>query len=215
MRRVVTLTSDDITPGSVNWDIDWREQASGATTAGHRNILIGSLPRWVGKISGSTQNAEIGRLRAKMLHGRGMTGVYRIRLFDPAVFYAPDILTTFADGATFSDGSSFSEGPFVTNMNAADAGDTELLVATNGHNIKLGQIMSYQDWPFAVTSVFQAGANLQVTLEMPLRVAIPAGAAIDAIGAGLFEMVSPMQGRQGYGVDWVSRPSFDFQEWLR
>lgn len=214
-RRLMDLALHDIYATSVMWDIDWREQSSGATLAGHRNILIGALPRWIANIDGETFRTDIGRLRARTLAGRGMTGIFRVRMCDPAVFNGTKALTTFSDGATFSDGSRFSEWPFVLCAEAAAVGSTSILLDPRALTLRVGQIMSYNDWPFAVTSLMPEGGNLRAQVEMPLRTAIPQGAIVQAVGRGLFEMVSPMQGQQSYAQRLVAQPSFRLQEWLR
>lgn len=213
-RRIITLTPDFPRIAAVNWDIDWREQSTGAAISGRRGISLSSLPRWVGTPSLWFYEEAIGKWRAHRLSARGMTGIFRLPMIDPAVYLHPDLdALPFSDGALFSDGTGFENEQAVLCPNGAAAGASEIVVdmdSTAG-TIRQGQIMSHGDWPFAVTSI--SGNTL--TIEMPLRRAIPANSLIKLRGRGLFEMVQARTGATGYDANHVAQTEFQLQEWLR
>ncbi len=213
-RRIITI------PPSQNqtvfdWNIDWREQSSGTSVAGRRNININSFPRWIGNPSFNAYDKGIGAFRAHILRGRGMTGVFRITMLDRQVFCAPKkAAIQFSDGTLFADGTGFADEYTVRCDAGASRGDEVITVNMDTANgpISQGQVLSYDDFPFAVTSII--GSELEI--EMPLRSDIPAGALIQLQGRGLFEMVSPMQGNPAYSArQRLTSASMQLQEWLR
>ena len=169
---------------SVDWDVDWREQSAGTTTEGRRNIHIGKLPRWIGTPSLEFFREDIGLWRAARLAGRGMTGVFRMHMRDSAVYAPPCGAATFLDGGLFSDDTGLAPEYSVRCDAGAALGATEIVVnmSTANGDIRIGQIMSYADWPFAVVEI--EGDTLRI--EPPLRVAIPAGDTIRLDGRGWF-----------------------------
>lgn len=213
-RRIITLTPDFPRVAAVNWDIDWREQSTGAAVSGRRGISMSNLPRWVGTPSLLFYKEAIGKWRAHTLSARGMTGIFRLPMIDPAVYLHPDIdALPFSGGSRFSDGMGFENEQAVLCSSGAAAGATEIVVdmdSTAG-TIRQGQIMSHDDWPFAVTWI--SGNTL--TVEMPLRRAIPANSLINLRGRGLFEMVQARTGAMGYDANHAARTDMQLQEWLR
>jgi hypothetical protein len=212
-RRIITLTDAFPHVTSVDWDIDWREQSSGTSIAGRREIALNSLPRWVGRPSFNFANEAIGLWRAHRLAARGMTGIFRVTMLDTAVFDVPNIATPFSDSATFSDGASFGGEYTVTCPSGAAAGANQITVdmATATGTIRQGQFLSHDDWPFCVTSIL----GDVLTIEMPLRRAIPAGALIRLQARGLFEMVEARTGNAAYGLNRFAETDMVLQEWLR
>jgi hypothetical protein len=213
-RPFITVAPDFLKLTQVDWDIDWREQASGNSVAGRRNINLNRLPRWVGKPTLDLFRDDIAQWRAIRLAARGMTGIFRLRMAD----FLPTACVsgggvTFAGGNTFDGGVLFQAEYTVRCDAGAAAGATEIevVMASANDTIKVGQFLSHNDWPFAVVAI--EGSTLRV--EMPLRQAIPAGDLINLHGTGLFEMASAMTGNPAYGNTLVSRPTLDLQEWLR
>jgi len=81
--------------------------------------------------------------------------------------------------------------------------------------IKVGQILSHADFPFAVSWRMDEGDGLvRLGVEMPLRRAIPAGDPVSLIAFGLFELAGEAP-RWGYDLSRVSRETIALQEWLR
>ena len=212
-RPIVTLRARMPMLTSVDWDIDWREQSAGATVSGRRNIAIGLLPRWIGNPGMFASRELIGVWRAHRLAARGMTGLFRMTMSDPAVFSPEEYNLLFADGASFSDGAGFEAEYAVRTDTGAARGDTSIRIVLDSANgpMRQGQIMSYADWPFAVVAI--DGDTL--TIEPPLRVDIPAGELIRLNGRGIFEMVSPMSGNLRYDANQWTTAGFQLQEWLR
>ena len=215
-RPLITTLDRGFRYTEVDWHIDWREQSPGVSTNGVRRIHIGALPRWVGTPTGRLFRDEIGPYRAGLLAGRGMTGIFRVRMSDAAVFFTsarPQV--SFSDNATFSDGSGFANPATVLCVEGGASGATSLLVDDTEHPVTAGQIMSHDDWPFAVTSALPEGDHTRITFEMPLRVAIPDNSLLECTGVGLFEFVEQGSGRVAYGGRLVAEPQLTIQEWLR
>lgn len=213
-RRLITFAPTFLRLTTVDWDIDWREQSSGTSTSGRRNIDIGRLPRWIGSPKLEFHPDRIAQWRATRWAARGMTGVFRIRMADYINHdpYPTDSIP-FSDGSMFTDGSGFLQDYTVRCDVGAAAGATEIVVnmATASETIQVGQILSHNDLPFGVTAIMDDTLHI----EMPLRQAIPAGDLIDLRGTGLFEMVDARTGNPAYDASLMARPEFSLQEWLR
>jgi len=217
-RIVVTLPPSLIRQTAFNWSIDWREQDAGRGTGGYPNVVIGKLPRWVGMPALLATHADIARMRAHFLAGRGRLAVYRLPMLDPVANGAlTPVGSTWSDGATFGDGTSWSSPPVVPCPAGAAAGAVEIVVDETDAPapIKVGQILSHADFPFAVSWRMDEGDGLvRLGVEMPLRRAIPAGDPVSLIAFGLFELAGEAP-RWGYDLSRVSRETIALQEWLR
>lgn len=213
-RQIITLPRALMRFPAVDWDIDWREQSHGTTLMGVQSIDLVQLPRWVGTPRMFFDRDTIGLWRAHRLAARGMTGVFRVAMRDPATFDGDPLdAVTFSGDETFSDGTGFAGEYAVRTDTGAPAGATEIEVnlSTANGTIRAGQILSHNDWPFAVVAI--DGNRLRV--EMPLRRAIPAGDLIQLVGTGLFEMAAPRTGNLAYDARrWVDT-EFQLREWLR
>ncbi|MFD2855410.1 hypothetical protein ACFSZS_12425 [Seohaeicola zhoushanensis] len=100
---------------------------------------------------------------------------------------------------------------------AATAGATQIRINTAPSGIvpKVGQIMGHDDWPFAVVSVTLVSTGIyDLGIQMPLRSAVPSGAAIRHEGVGLFEITEDGAGDLTYEFKHESRPVFRFREVL-
>lgn len=213
-RPIITFSPSFLRYTAVDWDIDWREQASGTSVAGYRNINMNRLPRWVGRPTLELFREQIAQWRAIRLAGRGLTGVFRLRMAD----YINNTLGVgealpFSDDALFDGGIGFEPDYAVRCDAGAAAGATEIEVVMSSANdtLQVGQFLSHDDWPFIVVAI--EGNTLRI--EMPLRQAIPPGELINLRGTGLFEMVTPMTGNPAYDATLASRPTLELQEWLR
>lgn len=217
-RRFVTLPPALTRVTGVNWEIDWREQSAGTGTGGRQNIQIGLLPRWVATSPLVVPPDLIGEMRARLIYGRGRLGLFKIRMIDPAV----NRLTCgagvpFGDGEYFAEGAGFDDYPVAECPAGAAAGATEIEIseAALAAPVAVGQILSYDDYPFAVTWRAALGGGLvRLGVEMPIRAAIPAGAPVEMIGRGVFEMLESGPGAS-YDLNRVARPVLRLQEWLR
>jgi hypothetical protein len=89
------------------------------------------------------------------------------------------------------------------------------IAPTPGIAPKIGQILSYDDWPMQITSVIDAGSGVyDLTVQMPVRKAIPADGVIYLGAWGIFE-AQEGSGSPDYGLFPVSRPTLKFTEALR
>lgn len=215
MRRpIITMPPTFLRYSAVDWDIDWREQSSGTSVAGRREINLNRLPRWIGRPTLQLFREDIAQWRAARLAARGMTGIFRLRMVD-YINHVPEPgpATPFSDDTTFDDGGGFAAEYTVRCDVGAPAGATEIEVVLSSANdtLQVGQFLSHDDWPFAVVAI--EGNILRI--EMPLRRAIPPGDLINLRGTGLFEMVTPMTGNPAYDASLASRPTLELQEWLR
>ena len=222
---IVTLPLDLMVQSVVDWDIEWRGAPDMQTIAGGTVSVVNQMPRWIGRPSLVLTEALIARWRAIRWAARGRVNVYRVQMFDPlvrsrgsfsgasAAFRAG---LAFSTGARFSTGSGFAYAPFVlAHAAAAGAEEIEVTVPDGGVVPGLGQIMSHDDRPFGVTSVTAlGGAEYRLTVEMPLRAAIPEGGIVNHIGTGLFKADSDAMGQAAYGPMKVAQPQLSFVEYL-
>ena len=225
MRPLVTIGDHLMRVIEVDWTIDWRGSPTSDATSGFTQTVYNAFPRWVGSMQMRLPKNMIGPWRAAMLAGQGRAGIYRLPMVDEAVFSRAAVLTAqqiahgnpFSTGSYFSTGSGFDAGPFIPATEAAAMGATEIRVtiATAALVPVLGQIISADDWPMAVTYVVPEGAGVyRLGIQMPLRAAIAEGAPIRLVAVGRFEVLDDLAGRAAYGLDLVSTPSISFREVL-
>lgn len=217
-RRIVDIPTSLFRVGDFNWDIDWREQGAGTTNAGYQNINVGALPRWIGSPTVSHIGMEAARFRALRLYARGRTGLFRVRMIDPLFNSGYATQIPFDDSSFFDDGTGFEEFAKVTCPSGAAAGDNQIVLELGDYadDVSSGRIMSYNDYPFAVTYAQKTTDTLYTCqIEMPLRTAVPAGGQIDLVASGLFELVNPRDGVMAYGNSRVARSTLEFREYLR
>lgn len=216
-RRIVTIPPALMRVTGVNWDIDWREQGTGASLAGTSNVLIGRLPRWVGDLPLHLPATLVGQWNAHVAHGRGRLAVFRLRLIDPAVnAHQAGTALPFSTGATFSSGVGWAHWPFALCPSGAAAGAEEIVLDETGISpaIAVGQILSHDCRPFRVTWRMDEGGGLvRLGIEMPLRAAIAANDPVELVGEGYFEPVEPAPAAS-YERRRVARPVLRLQEWL-
>lgn len=224
-RDIITIPRSLMRVLDMTWDIDWRQQANSASLADVSQYVVNAFPRWVGSPSLHLRREQILAWRALRAEGQGMKNVYRLDIVDPLGFDTLELGVNAAVGIPHSTGVLFSTGmgyaavATCLSVGAATVGATSLRLDVSiidGRAPKQGQIMSHGDWPFLVTSVVEAGADVyDVTVQMPLRAAIPDGEEIRMQGVGLFELVEPQMGVLSYGRNHTSSPSFSFREVLQ
>ncbi|MBW4985072.1 hypothetical protein KZZ07_21235 [Mameliella sp. CS4] len=224
-RQIITTPAGFLQPVAISWDIDWRDQAAGEFGDGITRTEFTGFPRWIGAPTVPLDRTTIGQWRAIRAAAQGGRGIYRIRMIDPATFVrtATGISRTVAcNGNTTTDGNTFSNG-FGTEyrpiaLAAADyaVGAEVIRVDVSSCNDVapvVGQIMSHQDWPFAVTHVRDRGSSVyEIGIQMPLRAAITSGDVIQMQGIGRFQARESGMGRADYGAGIFSRPTLDFIE---
>ena len=206
----------DIT--SISWDIDWRSQSTGDRVSGRRHVAIGQLPRWIGAPEYQVLAETLGAWRASRLSGMGLIGIWRVRMFDYAT-YASEVIGSagFSGGVAFSGGAGVLVPPVVPVVGDVSPGATEIVVDETAlpAPIVVGQILSFMDWPFAVSWRDGAGAAVTLGVEMPIRKAMSDGDLIDLSATGLFELIDARDGQLRYDFPIVERRQLRFQEWLR
>lgn len=217
-RPIITLAPGLLRQTRVNWDIDWREQSTGPGTGGRRQILLGALPRWIGDLPVQLRWQDLGVWRAARLAGRGMTAIYRVRMIDPAVWRGgAGTPLEFDDGTLFSDEAGWGDWPIAPCPDGAAAGAEQIDLDVSGVTVPLavGQILSHDDWPFAVTEIEDLGDDIaRISIQPPLRAAIPADDPVELIGVGLFELTERGEA-PAYGRVRSVPAALRLQEWLR
>lgn len=222
-RDIITIPHGLIKPTSLDWDIDWRGQSAGDSTAGVTQVIYNAFPRWVGSPTILLTRAAIPQWRAIRLSLQGRRNVLRVRMCDIAFGRAQAGLTKeeLASGLSFSSGVKFSTGkgvfadPFCVATADAAAGDTQITVDCSSHGVAPvpGQIMSADDWPFAVTAVTSEGGDVYtLDVTMPLRAAVAAGDLVMMTGYGRFELTDESSGRAAYDYTRVATTTISLIE---
>ncbi len=215
-RRIITVPPGVLKFTTAEWDIDWRGQGLGDTNQGVSKTVVNALPRWVGSPSVVLTPDMIGHWRGIRAHAQGMVGVYRIQMVDPVVYEDERFLQslTWSNGQTFSAGKGWAFDPTCAAPEAAARGAEEITISSP-ERPRVGQIMSHDLWPFAVTWVEVGAADTyRIGVQMPLRSDIAVGDRIKLRGEGLFEATDESMGNPAYGLDRVSRPRLSFREWI-
>jgi hypothetical protein len=215
-RELVTIPQNLLRVMNVNWDIDWRGQSAGDTTAGNSATVYNAFPCWVGAPKVGLVRDEITQWRAIRAKAQGRIGIYRVSMVDPLGFSMTGRNLsgkTFAGGQNFSTGAGFANIPVCSAVNAAARGATEIRVSMADEPDPVsGQIMSHQDWPFVITSAMPVGGGLfDLGFEMPLRAAIAAGDLINLRGVGRFEVADAGAGNPAYDRRKVSEIQLSFR----
>jgi hypothetical protein len=226
-RPLITVPPALMRGRDFTWDIDWRGQGAGVMTEGTTKTIYAGFPRWVGSPQVTLHGETLLAWRALRARGNGRRGIYRVPMVDPVGFLPADAGATaqtaargvpWSDDALFSDGVGFLFDPFVLAALDAAAGARTVRVDTSSASDmvpKAGQIMSHDDWPFMVVGVRHiTGTVYDLTVEMPLRAAISAGAEIKLRAYGRFEAMEEDMGAPSYGLTRVATPRLTFMEVL-
>lgn len=223
-RPFVSVPRSLVRISAVDWDIDWRERSAGAGNSDSTQVVIGPAPRWFGSVPLVLPRQATLEWRALRLTARGRTGIYRMPMVDPLGICitrttSEGLGLPFSTGERFSTGKGFRYKPTLTNVGAAAAGANEIVVSENQatHALRLGMLLSHDDWPFAVTSITSdtLGGDpvFVLTFEPFLRAAIPDGDLIEMDATGLFECVDG-SGNPAYDMNRVAQPIVNFREWI-
>jgi hypothetical protein len=226
-RQIITPRAGLLQMLSVDWDIDWRNQAQGDFNDGLGRTQFAGFPRWVGTPRVRLGRAALGEWRATRASAQGRVGLYRIRMQDLGVFNPADagatgteatLGKTTAAGNYFSNGFGWEWSPFALAVADYAAGAEVIRVDTtscNGLAPVVGQIMSHDDWPFAVTYVRDRGSDIyELGIQMPLRAAITSGDQVLLQGRGRFEARESGMGRVAYDRNPRAAVELDFVEVL-
>jgi hypothetical protein len=221
-RHLVTVTPSLWRDLEIAWDIDWRGQPSPDTLNGNSGTVFNAFPRWIGSPKAKLNRGAIPAWNAIRAMMEGRRGILRMPMNDPlafdwraaaaeyAVFGVP-----FSTGSLFSSGKGFAYTPTVLAVSDVAAGATmfEVDISPSGIAPVAGQIMSYDDWPFRVTSADPMGGDIyEIGVRMPIRFAIPADAEIEHRAFGRFELVDPRGGEARYGRRMSAEVTLSVQE---
>lgn len=200
---------------TVDWRPDWRGQPPATGTDGSDQMVYNAFPRWVGAPQLVLPPEMVGAWRALVLRGQGRVNAYRVRMVDPAVSPVWSGAGWRSIWAAYQSGLYVEPRPQVPCTAAVAAGATSIVVDESAlaRPIAVGGMLSYQDWPFAVTG--RSGSGAAVTLQVTmLRVAIPEEAQIDVIARGVFLAAGDAMGLPSYEQDRVARPQLELAEWI-
>ena len=214
-RKIVTSPTDLMRVLDVNWDVEWRGQPPASTVGGIDVATYNRFPRFIGAPTLVLAGDRIAHWRAIRAAAGGRTAIYQVPMIDPvAAQSGPQV--PYSQGQFHSEGQGFDYAPTVELVAAVAAGDTSIVIDETGADfaVKPGAFLSYNFWPFIVTSrIPLGGGQVELGVEM-LRTAIPAGSRIEQRARGLFIASDDQMGNPAYGLTFVSRPKLSFVEYL-
>lgn len=220
-REIVTLPRDLMRALSVDWDIDVAGQSGPRTITARDTTVYSGYPRWVGSPSVVLHGDMLRQWRAIRWAAAGRVNIYRVPMIDPLGYDGPALLGSGATGLAFEGGevlgAGFEPAPFVAAAADYTRGATSIRVdtSTGAAAPRVGQIMSWNDWPFGVVSALQVSADLwDLEIRMPLRADVPAGGLIRCEAVGLFAATEDNAGRVAYGAAQIAEVQLSFSEVL-
>lgn len=223
-RQIVTVPRDVLRLTAVTWGIDWRGQGLGSTAGGISTTVFNRFPRWVGAPPLQLDRDSLRAWLAIRDQAQGRANVFRLPMSHPLGFDWAGAAGAYAargvpfdNGQRFSNGYGFAYSPIAIAVGDHAVGATEVTLDTapTGVGVQVSQILSYDDWPFRVTAVLDVtGSHCRVSIQMPLRAAMPDGAFVDMEGHGRFEAIDDQTGPANYGRGHMSRPVLALQEVL-
>ncbi|WP_457645327.1 hypothetical protein [Profundibacter sp.] len=220
-REIITIPRRILRVQTFDWLIDWRGQRSGEGLSGVYQTVFSSFPRWIGTLDFNVFRDEILKWRAVHAAAMSEINIYRIEMLDvqgldfPA--QSPANGVPHVGGAVFQGGAGYSYEPFVFCPAGASRGDTSVVVETPAGVAPptAGRLMSYDDWPFVVTSVRDlGGSQYALTVKPSIRGDIPAGARINLRARGLFYAENSDRANPAYGLNRASSPKLQLVEYL-
>lgn len=221
--KIVTLRYNILHLTDIDWSLDWRNRSSGPGLDGSNQIVGFGFPRWVGAPAFRLRPSLIGEFQAVRDASQGMANVWRVPMIDPVTMDRERALRTrkksqpfgldTGSGPAFAEGVGFQWDPILIAQNGAKKGDTSIVL--DGEFLAVGQVVSYQDWPFRITSIrTNAGGEKVCGVAPAVRCDIPEGGIVQAIGHGLFQLEDAGNGRISYGLDRMAAPSLSLVEWI-
>jgi hypothetical protein len=210
-RQIIDVPLPLMRVTTCDWQIDWRSQSAGDGLDGEQ-IVFSRQPRFVGSPSLVVLPEAILEWRAIITRAQGRRNALRVRMVDP--------LALNIDGGgnvwrAYQTGQYVEPRPQVVAVGASAAGASSIVVDERAapHPVRVGSYLSFNDWPFAVTS--RSGSGAAVTLGVSrLVTAIPNGSGIDLRARGLFTLTEDGSGHPDYGTTRVAMPQLSLQEWI-
>lgn len=220
MKDIVNVPRALLTFTAANWSIDWRGQSAGANLQGVEQIQTNASPRYSGALSLSQQSEFALWWRAMRSYTRGRLKVMRFDMVDAVGNGAKTISANWSNGLSHSTGPRFSTGfgyswePFVVCEGGATSGASEITVTEGAHEVKPGQRMSYNDWPFDVISRTDNGDGTVTLGVARLATAIPDQDEIQMRAKGLFLATDDMTGAVAFAGSRFFAPEISLVEYL-
>lgn len=217
MRQIIIIPRFLMRATVCQWRIDWRGQGAVSGLNGSDQIIYSTFPRWVGSAQVSLRG-DMGRIwRALIAKARGRVNCYSVPMVDPIARQ----LEAPADGwrnsvDDYLNGRYIEPRPVITCAVTAAAGAEAITVDERAaaRPVRVGSILSAADWPFVVTGRSGSGAATVLTVEMPLRRSIAAGAQIDLAPRGLFIASDDAMGWPSFDGSTSQSPTLDLAEWI-
>jgi hypothetical protein len=219
-RRIITVPLALMRTIRVDWDIDWRNRSAGTSNSGVGQIVSAGIPRFIGAPTLRLHGEAIGRWRAMRDAAQGQRHVFRVPMVDPTSYdlakRLPAPTVPWSGDLPFEEGVGFAFDPIYSAPLGAAAGATEIVLRDAGApiGIRLGQVLSHDDWPFRVVSKMRSGDDWVCQVAPAIRRPIPAGAVIQGIGTGLFQTSDQAAGRVVIGMAPIAEPSLNLVEWV-
>jgi len=214
-RDIITIPPDLCRVTAFDWDIDWRTQPGGETTAGNSQIYQQGFPRWFGNLPLVLTPSLILRWRAVRAHARGRLGLYKVTMPDWLIG-VPGEGQPWYDGQPWGNDEFWESNPlWLFAANAPRGSSTIRVTVPEGMPApQQGRIVSHNDWPTIITSVAEISAQWELTIARPLIEAAVSGDPLSLRPTGIFEAISDGTGNPAYDLDRVARPVMEFREYL-
>jgi hypothetical protein len=199
----------------IAWQLDPGNQGGAERTDGSSEALRAAFPAWQGAIQAVLRGDTAAQWAGLVAAARGRQAVLRVPMLDPigsAGVTAPEALTFDAD-VTFDDDTAFEAGAVLTVAQAAARGDRQMVVSGTP-TLRVGQIVSRNDWPHRVAAVRSELGNTRLTLEPALWEGWAVGAQVDLNPTGLFTLTEDLGGQYGYTLGLTARPALDLRQWI-
>ena len=200
-----------------NWRIDWRGKPPSQGLNGNEQIVYNAAPRIVGEPVVYLEGDAILAFRALIARGRGRVNIYRMPLLDPLA-HQPKLgggANWGLEFAALQSGQYLEYRPQVACAAGAAAGAASIIVneANLDTPVRVGQWLSYDDWPFLVVGRTGSGVAVTLTVER-LAVTIPPAALIDVHARGIFKATDDSMGWPSYGAGAFTDLNLSFVEWM-
>ncbi|NBE05926.1 hypothetical protein [Paragemmobacter ruber] len=214
IRSIIDLPSIFLRLSKVDWDIDPRGRSAGEDVRGGDQVVVTGFPRFIAAPELVLPEYMIGHFRAIRARLRGRQNAVRVAMIDP-IGLQLERGEVLQEWRAYLAGQWVEPRPVALAVGSSLAGAASIVIDERAARqpVRVGQYLSYQDWPFLVTGRSGAGAAVTLQVEM-LRRAIPAGAQIDLLARGVFLNTDLGAGNPAYGMDRVAAPRLVLSEWI-
>lgn len=199
----------------IAWQLDPGNQGGAERTDGSSEALRAAFPAWQGSLQAVLRGEAAAQWAGLVSAARGRQAVLRVPMLEPigsAGVSAP-VALTFDGDVTFDGGVAFEEGASLSVARAAARGDRQVVV-TGTPTLRVGQIVSRNDWPHRIAALRGELGNTRLTLEPALWEGWAVGARVELCPTGLFTLTEDLGGQYGYGLGLTARPALDLRQWI-